>query len=111
MPIDPFKPLVDLRQDPNVIEPDEETKFRIRNLGIVGTALNETYSEQNQDTGDGFFLAQEGLNNFREHVLKLNLDPPSKKGMLDLIEYLEKKIKKRIDRASGIIRPDNEYVS
>lgn len=71
------------------------TEERIKNLGVVGTTLVQGFSEENQDFGTNFFFAKEALEKFREGINKLELDPPSKKGMNDLISYLERKIEKR----------------
>jgi hypothetical protein len=78
-----------------MIEPDAPTIERLRNLSLVGKALNDTYSENNLETGDGFFLALDGLNKFQEGLDKLVLDEQTKKGMDDLTEYLRKKIERR----------------
>jgi hypothetical protein len=82
-----------------MIEPDAPTIERLKNLSLVGEALNDTYSEENLETGDGFFLALDNLNKFKEGLDKLILDEQTKKGMNDLIEYLRKKI----DRRTGFV--------
>ena len=79
-----------------MVQPDEETKERIKNLAVVGKALNDTYSEENMESGDDFFLALESLHRFKDGIEKLELDEESKTGMLDLIEYLRKKIERRM---------------
>lgn len=79
-----------------MIQPDEQTKERIKNLAIVGNALNDTYSEANMDSGTDFFMALDALSKFKEGIEKLDLDESSKTGMIDLIEYLRKKIEKRM---------------
>jgi hypothetical protein len=78
-----------------MIEPDADTKERLINLSAVGRALNDTYSEDNLETGDGFYSALDNLNKFKEGLDKLILDEQTKKGMYDLIEYLRKKIDRR----------------
>jgi predicted DNA-binding protein len=78
-----------------MIEPDSPTKERLKYLSSVGKALNDTYSEQNLETGDGFYLALDNLNKFKEGLDKLILDEQVKKGMNDLVEYLRKKIERR----------------
>jgi len=78
-----------------MFEPDDATKERLSNLSAVGIALNDTYSEDNLETGDGFYLALDSLNKFKEGLDKLILDEPTKKGMNDLVEYLRKKIERR----------------
>lgn len=79
-----------------MIEPDEPTKERLRNLSAVGKALNDTYSEDNLETGDDFYIALDSLNKFKEGLDKLNLDEPTRKGMEDLVDYLRKKIDRRM---------------
>lgn len=79
-----------------MVQPDAETRERIKNLAIVGKALNDTYSEENLESGADFFMALESLNRFREGIEKLDLDEKSKEGMMDLIEYLRKKIERRM---------------
>ena len=79
-----------------MVQPDEPTKQRIKNLAVVGKALNDTYSEENMESGADFFMAFEALNRFKEGIEKLDLDEESRHGMLDLIEYLRKKIQRRM---------------
>jgi predicted DNA-binding protein len=79
-----------------MIEPDNPTKDRIKNLARVGKALNDTYSEENLEVGSDFYMALDSLNKFKEGIVQLNLEEESKKGMLDLIEYLRKKIERRM---------------
>ena len=45
-----------------MFEPDDATKERLSNLSAVGIALNDTYSEDNLETGDGFYLDLDSLN-------------------------------------------------
>jgi hypothetical protein len=78
------------------VQPDAQTIERIRNLSIVGKALNDTYSEENLEAGSDFYLANEGLKTFKEGIDRLILDEPSRKGMNDLIEYLQKKMDRRM---------------
>ena len=78
-----------------MIQPDAPTIERLRYLSSVGRALNDTYSEENIETGDGFYLALDNLNKFKEGLDLLILDEPVKKGMNDLVEYLRKKIERR----------------
>lgn len=79
-----------------MFQPDPQTKERIKNLAVVGKALNDTYSEENLESGADFFMAFEALLKFKEGIEKLDLDEPSKAGMMDLIEYLRKKIERRM---------------
>ncbi|BCX14096.1 MAG: hypothetical protein KatS3mg085_628 [Candidatus Dojkabacteria bacterium] len=74
--------------------PDEATKNRIKNLAIVGLALNANASDVRAQTD--YFLAKEALNKFKAGIDELDLDPESEKGMEQLIEYLSKKIDKRM---------------
>ena len=78
-----------------MLEPDAPTLERLKNLSAVGKALNDTYSEENLETGDGFYFALESLVKFKEGLDKLILDEQVKKGMDDLVEYLRKKIERR----------------
>ncbi len=76
------------------VTPDEETKLRIKYLANVGKALFTLNSEVNQQTD--FYVAKESLNKFKQGILKLQLEDESRKGMLNLIEYLQKKIDRRL---------------
>jgi len=78
-----------------MLEPDAPTKERLTNLAAVGKALNDTYSEDNLETGDDFYFALENLNKFKEGLDMLALEDDVKKGMDDLVEYLRKKIERR----------------
>ena len=77
-------------------EPDEQTKERLKNLSAVGKALNDTFSEENLDTGDDFYLAIEYLDKFQKGLDELILEETVRKGMNDLVVYLKKKIQKRM---------------
>jgi hypothetical protein len=77
-------------------EPDLQTADRLRYLSAVGKALNNTYSEDNLDTGDDFYSALDSLNKFKAGLDKLTLDEPTRAGMNDLVEYLRKKIERRL---------------
>lgn len=77
-------------------EPDQATKERLQNLAAVGKALNDTYSEENLDIGSDFYLAFDNLNKFKAGLDQLELDEPTRAGMYDLIEYLRKKIQRRM---------------
>lgn len=79
-----------------MIEPDESTKERIKYLAIIGKALNDTYSDENLEIGSDFYLALDSLSKFKDSIEQLNLDEESMKGMLDLIDYLKKKIERRM---------------
>ena len=77
-------------------EPDPQTAERLHNLSRVGKAINDTYSEENLDVGTDFYMALDSLNRFQEGLNKLILDEPTKDGMDELIEYLRKKIERRL---------------
>jgi predicted DNA-binding protein len=79
-----------------MIKPDPETIERIKYLAIVGKALSDTYSDENLENGTDFFLAKDALNRFKDGIDKLELDIESRKGMNGLIEYLQKKIDRRM---------------
>jgi len=79
-----------------MVTPDGDTRDRIKNLANVGKALNDTYSEKNLESGADFFMALESLVKFKEGIERLDLDVESKAGMMDLIEYLRKKIERRM---------------
>jgi len=82
--------------DPEKLEPDAPTKERLSNLAQVGKALNDTYSDDNIETGDDFYVALDYLEKFKAGLDKLKMDEPTKKGMDDLVDYLRKKINRRI---------------
>lgn len=80
---------------PSKVAPDEETKKRISNLAVVGTAISEiTGGEVSFDTD--YFVAKEALNKFMAGIDRLDLDPESRTGMVNLVNYLQKKIDKRM---------------
>ncbi|MBE0573882.1 hypothetical protein IH575_03200, partial [Candidatus Dojkabacteria bacterium] len=54
------------------IQPDEETKKRIKNLSIVGKAIDQI-SNQNKEQTD-LFLAKTSLQEFEAGINKLELD-------------------------------------
>jgi hypothetical protein len=80
-----------------MIEPDDPTKNRLHHLAAVGKALNDTYSEENLDVGSDFYTALDSLNRFKEGLDQLVLDEQTKAGMNDLVEYLRKKIQRRME--------------
>lgn len=85
------------------IQPDAPTIDRIKNLAIVGTAIKQAYSEENQAVFKDLFPAKAALSKFEEGIRALKLDPEDLQGMLDLIEYLDKKIDRRMN--GGVDRP------
>jgi len=72
------------------IQPDEETKKRIKNLSVVGKAISEETNDNQGPTN--VFLAKTSLKEFEAGILKLDLDPESLKGIQYLIKYLDKVI-------------------
>lgn len=79
-----------------MIEPDDATKERIKNLSRVGKALTDTYSNENLEVGSDFYLALDALDSFKDSILELKLDEQSMEGILNLVEYLKKKIERRM---------------
>ncbi len=79
-----------------MIQPDEPTVERIKHLAIVGKCIKQAYSEGNQDTGGDLLVAKDSLLKFKTGIEALELDIPSKQGMLDLIDYLDKKLDRRL---------------
>ena len=77
-------------------ELNKETLDLFRNIASVGKAINDTYSEENLDTGTDFYMALDSLNKVKEGVAKFALDEPTRVGMNELIEYLHKKIERRL---------------
>jgi len=80
-----------------MIEPDNLTKEILSQLASVGKAMNDTYSEDNMETGDGFYLALDNLNNLKEKLSGLTLDESTRQGLISLIDYLRKKIERRTE--------------
>jgi len=81
-----------------MIQPDAPTIDRLKNLAIVGTAIKEAYSEENQDFGGGeLVLAKSALDRFKEGIQQLELEPQDMQGMMDLVDYLNKKLDKRLN--------------
>jgi hypothetical protein len=88
------------------MQPDEDTKQRIKNLAVVGAALFQISDDNMGNTK--FFIAKTSLQEFKKGINKLDLDPESKKGMDDLISYLDKKIDKRL-KQSDLTATDQTY--
>lgn len=80
------------------IQPDEETKARIKNLSIVGKAISEITNENQGQTN--IFLAKSALKQFEEGITKLNLDPESMEGMKSLIKYLDNMLNKQMSQSA-----------
>ncbi len=78
------------------IQPDEETRARIKNLSIVGKAISEITNENQGQTN--IFLAKSALKQFEEGIIKLNLDPESMEGMRSLIKYLDNMLNKQMNQ-------------
>lgn len=76
------------------IKPSKETSERIDFLSEVGFALNTL---QNENTFETDFLSALGnLNEFENRLMRLELKSRTSEGMLLLVKYLEKKIRKRL---------------
>ena len=88
------------------MKPDPETEQRIKNLAFVGSALVQISNDNAGETN--YFLAKTSLKTFKEGIDKLELDPKSKQGMADLIQYLDKKIDKRLKQAE-LLTTDQTY--
>lgn len=80
----------------STIQPDTPTIDRIKNLAVVGRAIKQAYSEENQDLGGDLMLAKSSLMRFKDGINRLNLSPEDKAGMMDLVEYLDKKLIRRL---------------
>lgn len=74
--------------------PEEETLKRIEALGVVGKALSSTSDEISYQTV--FFDALIALNEFEERIQNLDLPEESRNGIQKLVEYLKKKINRRL---------------
>lgn len=74
--------------------PSSQTVARLKDLGYVGTALNEVFSETTFSTN--LFVAKESLNRFEQSIKQMQIDQTVKKGMEDLIAYLHNKIDRRL---------------
>ncbi len=88
------------------MKPDEDTRQRIKNLAVVGSALVQISNDNSGETN--YFLAKTSLKTFKEGIDKLELDTQSKQGMFDLIQYLDKKIEKRLKQAK-LLTTDQSY--
>lgn len=73
----------------------------LQKLSRIGAAIHDTYSEENQETGEGFVEAldevSEMLNFLWTEAIPVDfLSIPQKAGMIQLLEYLEHKLQRRI---------------
>jgi hypothetical protein len=75
--------------------PDEQTKERFKYLAVVGKMLMQTANENRYQTD--YYIAKQALDKFIELYRLLDLDPESKEGMEQLIDYLRKKIDRRLN--------------
>jgi hypothetical protein len=75
-------------------KPDADTNKRIAHLAKVGEALKKRADDNSFQTD--FLIAREALDDFEAGINELDLDPQASQGMVDLIEYLRKKIQKRL---------------
>ncbi len=76
------------------VPPDEATKKRIDNLAVVGTALAE-WSNGTKFDGN-IIAAKEALKAFKEGIDKLELAPPAKVGMDNLIKLLAEQLEGKL---------------
>lgn len=84
-------------QDPNELQDPKENI--IKTLAEVGKTLHNTYSEENQNTAGGFIDALNTLKLLKSDLQLHNhifLDQQTEAGLLDLLEYLEEKLQKRM---------------
>ncbi|MCA9387201.1 hypothetical protein KC669_04170 [Candidatus Dojkabacteria bacterium] len=92
-------PATDNDQQSNTsLTPDSETVQRIKNLAIVGKAITQIGSGDSS-YNTSFFAAKESLLTFKDGIDRLQLDPESKEGIYQLIQYLNNKIDKRMKQA------------
>lgn len=77
----------------------EHAADRIKYLAVVGNALVQTASERSYLTS--FYSAKDSLYEFSNLVNQLDLDAESRNGINNLIEYLGKKIDKRLKNADN----------
>ncbi|MCA9380857.1 hypothetical protein KC678_01190 [Candidatus Dojkabacteria bacterium] len=92
-------PVQSTANDPNTtVTPDSETVQRIKNLAIVGKAITQIGSGDSS-YNTSFFAAKEALLTFKDGIDRLELDPESKEGIHQLIQYLNNKIDKRMKQA------------
>lgn len=81
------------------MKPDAYTSERIKYLAIAGRAIAETSNENTHETN--FFLAREALKKFSEGLHQLELPQEDMWGMEMLIEYLDKKIERRLNNSAA----------
>jgi len=79
----------------SIYTPDELTRERFKNLAVVGNALMQTADENRYQTD--YYIAKQALDKFVELYKLLDLDPESRTGMDGLIDYLRKKIDRRLN--------------
>lgn len=78
----------------------------ISDLAFIGLQLNETYSEVNTNSADGLIQAKNIVVSWEEKI-KLNeldevfLSEIDKDGILKLLDYLNKKIIRRLKAVDG----------
>lgn len=73
---------------------DADTQERIKNLAMVGHAIYEAHNDNTQQTN--FYLAREALLKFKQGIDDLeNLEEESRRGINELVKYLQGKIEKR----------------
>lgn len=79
------------------MQADDATVDRIKNLGFVGTALMEIANENTHQSK--YLVAKQSLVKFMEGINQLDLSPVEKKGMQDLVSYLDSKLQKRLNNS------------
>lgn len=80
------------------MQPDPDTLLRIQNLALVGTAIAEESSESTFQTNQ--FVAKEALKRFQDGIKQLTLPPEVSVGIDRLVEYLDKKLDRRMQNAA-----------
>jgi len=73
---------------------DDKTKKRFTNLALVGDILFEISNETADQTH--FFMAKSALAEFQKDMEALELGADIERGMQNLLNYLHKKIDKRM---------------
>lgn len=71
-------------------------------LAMIGTVIINTYSEESQETGESFIEALKWLKEIKSVYQRVGLDNPmisvkERDGMLNLIKYLEGKLRRRLN--------------
>jgi hypothetical protein len=70
----------------------------IKAFAQIGTQLSETYSENNQETAQGFVQSLEAVEDMLQQLLTkeaTGLSIPERDGLIELLKYLRKKLQRR----------------